>query len=329
MIHEHPDGISERRRGQEGVGSPRRPIDLTIVTTAANEEGNVERFLSECLAAIEGLGIEAEVVFFDDGSTDGTADAVRQFSDEHGRVAIRLIRHSSRRGIAAAIEESSRLARGRLVCFLPADLESSPRADVPALYGAMDDRTDVVVGSRAGRRDGKRFASWIYNSLNRSLFGVHVRDANWIKLVRRERLDGITMRPGWHRFLIPILAHRGCRIKEVTTPWHPRKYGRSKFGMRRIPAAIADLLAVVVFLRFGGSPLRLFLASALGMGLVGGFMAAGSPWLDVGPTWAGRLIPAFAAALLAASVLSVEIGLATELILARSKDDANQRGAAS
>ena len=99
--------------------------------------------------------------------------------------------------------------------------------------------------------------------------------------------------------------------------------------MRRIPAAIADLLAVVVFLRFGGSPLRLFLALALGMGLVGGAMAAGSLWLDVGPTWAGRLIPAFAAALLAASVLSVEIGLATELILARSKDDANQGGAAS
>src|SRR5262245_1618627 len=100
---ELPNGVA----GGEGVGSPRRPIELTIVTTAANEEGNVERFLRECLAAIEALGIEAEVLFFDDGSTDRTADAVRQFSEEDGRVGIRLIRHPSRRGIAAAIEESS------------------------------------------------------------------------------------------------------------------------------------------------------------------------------------------------------------------------------
>src|SRR5262249_59831596 len=86
----------ELRRGAlNGTGQEHapRPIELSIVTTAANEAGNVNRLLEECLAAVESLGIEAEFLFIDDASTDRTAEAVQRFADQNDRAAIPLIRH--------------------------------------------------------------------------------------------------------------------------------------------------------------------------------------------------------------------------------------------
>ena len=97
------------------------------------------------------------------------------------------------------------LARGEFVCFVPADLESSPLEDIPKMIRVLDDETDVVLGRRVGRGDGKQFASGIYNKLNAVLFGVRVKDGNWIKLVRRDCLRGIHLRNDWHPFIVPIL----------------------------------------------------------------------------------------------------------------------------
>jgi len=222
--------------------------ELTIATTAYNEAGNVVPFLSETWGAIQELGVTAEIIYVDDGSTDGTGDAVREFAREHPEVPVRLIPTATRRGIASALKRALALATGQHVCLIPADMESSPRADIPALYLSMDDETDVVVGCRKNRRDGKVFTSQVASLLCRWLFGVRIRDANWIKLVRREKLEGVRLYSSWHRFLIPILADRGCRMKEVVTEWHPRTYGRSKFGVWRIPRSLADMLALKAYL---------------------------------------------------------------------------------
>jgi glycosyltransferase involved in cell wall biosynthesis len=283
------------------------------VTTAHNEAGNVGPFLSEVLGAVTELGVRAEVVYIDDGSTDGTGAAVLAFAREHPELPVRLIRHGSKRGISAAIVELSALARGELVFILPADLESSPASDIPALYNALDDQTDLVAGCRKNRGDGKVFTSRVGSRVMGRLFGVHLRDPNWIKLVRREKLRGLRLRSEWHRFLVPILVHRGARVKEVLTQWHPRRYGRSKFGFKRLPVALADVLALKLILKYGQRPL-LPCGLAAGFALALAALLAGLSFVVDGPR-AWVLLQVLAGALVAGSFVACVAGAVAEMLL--------------
>ncbi|GAA3915312.1 glycosyltransferase family 2 protein [Litoribacillus peritrichatus] len=233
-------------------------VTISVVTTALNEAGNVQAFLNESVEALQGLAVSWEIIYIDDGSVDETPDLVLAYIEETGCSQIRLIRHGHSQGITAALEESIKESNGEFVCLLPADMESSPKSDIPALYNALDDNTDVVLGRRIGRDDGKSFASAVYNNLNRVLFNVDFHDANWIKIFRREKANGVHLRSEWHRFFVPILASRGCRIKEVDVVWHSRQFGKSKFGLSRFPVSLADMLAVKLIITYSTHPLLLF-----------------------------------------------------------------------
>lgn len=236
-----------------------RELDLTVVTSARNEAGNVVEFLERSQKAIEALGVGGEILFFDDASADGTLKAARDYAADHPKTPIQIIRNPFQKGIVSAVVRGSSLARGRAVLFLPSDLESLPDEDIPKLYAAFDDETDVVVGWRQGRGDNKLFASSIYRRIMAVLFGVRVKDGNWIKLVRRDKLDDLVLLSDWHSVFIGLLAARGCRIREVPTQWYPRKYGKSKFGGRRFLHAITAALSCRAYLTFGERPLLLFL----------------------------------------------------------------------
>lgn len=288
---------------------------LSIVTTAHNEAGNVAPFLTRVVEAARRLSVEAEIIYIDDGSTDGTAHAVREFIRLHPGIDVHLIQHASRLGITAAVEESGRLARGEWLCLLPADLESLPDIDIPLLYETLDADTDLVAGVRQGRNDGKLLASRAYNLLNGWLFGVWLRDANWVKLIRTDRMRGLRLRSHWHRYLVPILVHGGCRVKEVSTPWHPRSYGTSKFGVRRLPESLADMLTVKFLLTYGRRPFLFFgwvSAGSVLLSLVCLWIAvtAGAPQAK---TWTAALI--LSGALLTLAGVSIGLGLLGELCL--------------
>jgi glycosyltransferase involved in cell wall biosynthesis len=289
--------------------------ELSIVTTAHNEAGNVVPFLSEALQAIEDLEVSAEILFIDDGSTDGTGEAVRAFLRGHRGVPIRLVRHGVRQGMTAWIRESITLARGTWVCFLPSDMESRPAEDIPALYRAIDANTDVVAGRRECRGDGKLFASGIYNFLNRYLFGVRLRDANWIKLVRRDKLLGLTLRSDWHRFLLAQLVARDCRIKEVVTRWYPRTYGRSKFGWKRFPVSLADMVALKLHLGCGPRPLLFFGIVSVALLLLGAILAGTSMAIDEIDMRRWVLLQLLAAVSFVAGLVGLGLGVVGEFLL--------------
>jgi len=290
-------------------------VELSVVTTALNEANNVEPFLSESVEALQALGIEWEILYIDDGSTDGTGDRVLEFASENCHENIRLIRHESCRGITAAIEESIIQSKGEFVCLLPADMECSPKADIPKLYQAMDENVDVVAGRRVGRGDGKSFASGVYNYLNRWLFDVYLHDANWIKLFRRDKAIGINMRSEWHRFFIPILASRGCKMKEVDVNWQPRKHGKSNFGLSRFPVSLADMLAVKLIISYGARPLLPFIYIAFFSLLVSLIsLTVGLNIPEHSPRQWGLSLGLSATAMLV-SVISFSIGACAELML--------------
>jgi glycosyltransferase involved in cell wall biosynthesis len=288
---------------------------LSIFTTALNEAGNVVPFLSAAQRAIGTLNVAAEIVYIDDGSTDGTGDRVLEFSLQHPETNIRLVRHEQCRGITAAVQESIEVCRGEFICFIPADMESDPAEDVPKLFAAMDADTDVVVGWRKGRDDGKLFASRVYNKLNEFLFDVRLHDANWIRIVRRSKMQGIQLRSDWHRFVVPILAHRGCRFKEVETRWQQRQYGRSNFGLKRFPVSLADMLTLKFLLSYGDRPMLFFLWVAASSALLSVLLTGSAFLTDGSATRSFVLLISTGVGAAVTAVASIGFGLVGELLL--------------
>lgn len=286
-------------------------LDVSVVTTACNEAANVAEFLQRTINAFESLQIKGEIVFVDDASADGTLAEAQAFKARNPALRLHLIRHSTQQGIARAIVEGTAAASGRLVCYLPADLESLPDTDIPTLFRSMDAVTDVVVGWRQGRQDGKNAASKIYNVVNRWLFGVTVHDANWIKLVRREKMDGLVLMTDWQSIFVGLLAARGCRVREVPTPWHRRKAGKSKFGWRRFPQAVAAAISAKAYVAFGSRPLLLFVQASAALMLAA--VAAGLVAMSLSGS-AGTVAVMLLVAFLVLSGISASVGMAVEAI---------------
>ncbi|HKW41272.1 MAG TPA: glycosyltransferase family 2 protein [Gemmatimonadales bacterium] len=237
------------------LATPAATPEVSVLVPAKDEADNLTEFIRQTREALLPLPYACEVVVIDDGSRDGTADALRQLAAKHPFV--RVVTHRSQRGIADALKSGSDVARGRILVFYPADLQYSP-ADIPALVEPIRaDAADIVTGAKQGHYE-KRFVSWVYNVLCRWLFGVPVTDLNSVKAYRREVMDGIPTRPDWHRFMVVIAAAEGFRVAQRAVPLYPRRGGKSKFGIGRIPVGVLDLLSVWFQLRFGRKPMLFF-----------------------------------------------------------------------
>ncbi len=294
---------------------------VSVLVPARNEEANVPELVDRVSQAFDALGLvdgAGELVLVDDGSTDGTgplADSLRS-----SYPFLRVIRHRRNLGLTAALHTGFRAVRGDLILFLPADLESDPVTDIPALLGKLDEGYDVVAGWRQGRKEGKVFASGIYNRVSRWLFGVTAHDMNWIKGFRRDVIETLPpLRSDWHRFLLQIAAHQGYRIGEVPVAWHRRRAGRSHYGLGRIPRSLLDVLVIKFLLTFSQAPMRFF----GGLGLAALVVSAlAYLWLLVlWLTTATQKRPIFwlAGALAIAGLLLFLIGFLAELIVTQGE----------
>lgn len=248
------------------MNRPPSGVQVSVLVPAKDEADNLAAFVSQCADALGAAGFGFEVIVVDDGSTDATPAVLATLQERHR--FLRIVTHRRQRGIADALRSAADVARGEIAVFYPADLQYLP-ADIPALVGPiLADQADVVTGTRQGRYE-KAFVSGIYNRLCRWLFGVQVEDLNSVKAWRREVLDGMRLRPDWHRYMVVIAAADGFRLRSVPVPLHPRAAGVSKFGWKRIPVGVLDLVAVWFLLRFGRKPMLFFGVSGAVLFLVG------------------------------------------------------------
>jgi glycosyltransferase involved in cell wall biosynthesis len=231
----------------------------SIVLPVFNEEENVTPMSEAVFSAMDALGEPYEVVFVDDGSTDGSAGLIRGLSA--ARKEVRLIRFRKNFGQSAAISAGFDHARGDVVVTMDADLQNDP-GDIPKMLALLDKGYDVVCGWRRDRQDrafSRRLPSWIANWLIRRITGVTVNDYGCtLKVFRRDIIKNLPLYGGLHRFIPALAADYGARIAEVVVTHHGRKFGKSKYNIMRTFPVMIDLLFVSFMMRYSRRPLYFF-----------------------------------------------------------------------
>jgi glycosyltransferase involved in cell wall biosynthesis len=307
-----PRDLHVARSAERPAATAATAPDLVVVVPVFNEESVIVSVLQEWRDEVARVVPHFQLLVINDGSTDGTGEVLHTLQASHPW--LRVISHRRNLGLTAALRAGFRAAQGDVVIFLPADLESDPETDIPLLLGKINEGYDVVAGWRQGRYDRKVIASTIYNFVCRWLFGVQAHDMNWIKAFRREVIDALPpLRSDWHRFLLMIAAYQGFRVGEVRTPYHPRRAGRSKYGISRIPISLLDVLVVWFLLTFSRAPMRFF--GGLGLLAIG---ASALTYLYLAYLWLAfesQRRPIFWAAggLAIAGLLLILIGFIAEL----------------
>jgi glycosyltransferase involved in cell wall biosynthesis len=258
------DDLPSREFAEPTTPSDKKPY-ISIVVPARNEEATVGMVVERSFAAFAELGCVGEVLVVNDGSRDGTAQVLASVVERFPN--LRVFTHRRSQGMTAALQRMFAASHGEIVILIPADMESDPLVDIPALVQHMEaNDLDVVAGWRQGRQDSKVLASSIYNWVMRTLAQVPVHDGNWIKAMRREVVMSFPpLRSDWHRFLLMFAVHQGFTVGEVQTFYRPRPAGSSKFGWERIPISFLDVLVVKFLLTFSQAPMRFF----GGLGLAG------------------------------------------------------------
>jgi dolichol-phosphate mannosyltransferase len=225
--------------------APTQP-ELSVVIPVYNEAGNVAPLAAEVKASLDGK-IAYELIFVDDGSTDGTAKALAALVRAEGTV--RPIRHKGNFGQSAATLTGVRGARAPLVVTLDGDMQNDP-ADIMKLHAALDDaRCGMVSGVRLGRRDTwvRRLSSRVANGVrNRALGDGAVDTGCGLKLFRREAFLALPRFDHMHRFLPALMQRDGWTVRYVPVAHRPRATGVSKYGMfDRLGVGIIDLLGAM------------------------------------------------------------------------------------
>jgi dolichol-phosphate mannosyltransferase len=219
--------------------------EISVVIPVCNEAENVGPLATEVARALAGR--EFEILFVDDGSTDGTAEAVRASRDS-GIPQVRLLRHSFRSGQSAAVCTGVRQARAEWVATLDGDGQNDP-ADIPALVAARGD-AHLVMGNRVGRRRDtwlRRLQSRVANGVRSALLGDGTPDTGCgIKLMHRETFLELPRFDHMHRFLPALFQRAGARVVSVPVNHRPRERGVSKYGMLdRLWVGIVDIFGVM------------------------------------------------------------------------------------
>jgi len=247
--------------------------DFAVVIPAFNEAPVVPALISELRETFERYELSGEILFVDDGSTDGTAELAEQ--EASSWPLLKVLRHPTNLGKTEAIVTAARSTERTYLVLFDADLQHLPD-QIPRFLEELHAGWDIVTGRKIGFYD-KRVVSSFYNGLSRRLFRVPVSDMNSMKAFRRDILDEISLRHDWHRFFV-VLAHaRGYSVTEIDIELHPRRAGVSKYtGPFRIGVGLVDLMSVWFLLLFSRKPMILFGFSGMtliALGMIVGVVA--------------------------------------------------------
>jgi glycosyltransferase involved in cell wall biosynthesis len=292
---------------------------LSIAVPLYDEEESVEALVRAVKDAMEGAGLDWELLLVDDGSRDGTVAVATRLAADDSR--IRLIPLARNYGQSAAMQAGFDHARGEIVVSMDGDLQNDPR-DIPLLLEKIDEGYDLVAGYRQQRQDRlltRKVPSWVANRLIRIITGVSIRDNGCsLKAYRRDVLRRVRLYSDMHRF-IPVLAASlaGARIAEVPVRHHARRWGRSKYGLSRTAKVLADLLTISMIRSFRERPFAMFAAAAALFMLAAALPLVGFATVVLGAPGAGSMVvlASLCLCLVGLSSFLLMLGLIAESVL--------------
>jgi glycosyltransferase involved in cell wall biosynthesis len=263
--------------------------ELSVVVPLYDEEESLPQLVDQLLAAMRVLDLSFELVLVDDGSKDGTANVLSALAATVPELVAVLLRRNY--GQSAAMAAGFDASSGAVIVTLDGDLQNDP-ADIPLLLAELNQGYDLVSGWRHQRQDAavqRLLPSRIANRLIARVTGVRLHDYGCsLKAYRREVVSDLNLYGELHRFLPALAFIEGARIGEVRVRHHPRRYGKSKYGIDRTFRVLMDLLTVWFMKRFLTRPMHVFgLAGiiTLGIGLALALWLAGEKLLlgmDIG-----------------------------------------------
>lgn len=294
----------------------KEPPELSAVVPVFNEVGSLPQMHLELTNGLSRTGRSYEILFINDGSTDGTTEKLDEIAATDSHVGVLHFRKNF--GKSPALNAGFERARGQIVLTLDADLQ-----DDPAMIGEFVDRieagADLVSGWKQRRHDpvGKTLPSKLFNAVVRRVSGVPLRDFNCgYKAYRSECIRELSVYGGFHRFLPVLAGHKGFRIEELVVKHRAREHGVSKFGVKRFFDGFLDLLTVLMVTRFRTRPVHFFGGLGLAAGSSGFLILS---YLTVlwfmGESIGNRPLLLLGVLLFLAAVQLVGVGLVGELLV--------------
>ncbi len=294
--------------------------DISVLLPAYNEASNLPEVVDELVRTLKETPYSFEILVVDDGSDDGSVEALEECERRHAQV--RWIHFRRNSGKSEALQAGFDFVSGRSVVLMDADGQDDPSA-IPVLMKALDGGIDLVTGRRAERNDRfiKRSTSKFYNWFTAKITGVQGKDFNsGLKAMRRDVIEEVDLYGEMHRY-IPVLAvSQGFKVGEVDVPHRARLHGESKFGRARFWRGFFDLITVKFLTTYKTRPFHILGGMGLACGALGGVLLA---WMSVdkvrGIGIGNRPALLAGVLLILVGVQLASLGLLAELIVFRTR----------
>lgn len=292
--------------------------DLSVIVPVYNEEESIPHLCGRLFASLDVLDKTFEIICVDDGSSDASLQELKKVSCERNELKVVAFRRNCGQTAAmmAGIDHSS----GAIIVAIDADLQNDPD-DIAALLIKIEEGFDVVSGWRKDRRDAaisRNFVSRIANRVISKISGVTLHDYGCtLKAYRRDVIKDVRLYGEMHRFIPIYAAWMGARVYEMPVRHHPRKFGRSKYGLERIAKVILDLMLVKFLDRYLVKPIYVFGGFGLLSLLISGFTCLLMIWLKLvdAVSMIQTPLPILAAMTFLVGVLSLLMGILAEMMV--------------
>lgn len=238
-----------------------------------NEEESIAELYFSLKNAADRIDPDYEIIFVDDGSMDKSTEKIQELARNNQKV--KLISFRKNTGKSIALQTGFNASTGEIVITLDADLQDDP-TQITKLLAKMNEGYDLVSGWKENRKDplNRLILTKIFNTIVSSFSGLKLHDFNCgLKVYKKEVVKELNIYGELHRF-IPVIAHNlGFSVSEASVKHQPRKYGKSKYGIGRIPKGFLDFMTILFLTNYATRPLHLFgLIGALlfGAGFISG-----------------------------------------------------------
>ena len=321
--HGQQGQIRKQTKHQNVNRNKKKGILISVVIPLLDEEESLPELSLQLEAELKKLvGNRWEVIFIDDGSTDNSFQVIKKINERNRN--FKAIRFRKNYGKSAALNEGFKAARGKIIITMDADLQDDP-SEIHNLINKLKEGYDLVSGWKKKRHDPfiKKFTSKIFNFFTSLTSGLKLHDFNCgLKAYRSECAKSLSVYGEMHRYLPALAFWDGFRVSEIPVKHHPRRYGKTKFGVSRFIKGYLDLLTVLFTTRYFKRPLHFF-------GTIGSFFTLAGliinsylvyEWILGNTYLSNRPLALFGIALIIVGMQMISIGLIGEMIVKNSVD---------